>query len=109
MEFNGIKISDTDLREYANKIISSDEYLAQREKYHMRNQKHFVNESTHRSIMMSSIDIAKKTIGNNGTTEEVKRACVYMRICIDARKYRLNHTAAKKELKIDELVQKYCK
>lgn len=109
MEFNGIKISDTDLREYANEIISSNEYLAQREKYHMRNPKHYVNESTHRSIMMNSIDIAKKVIGNNGTIEEIKRACVYMRICIDARKYRLNHTAAKKELKIDELVQKYCK
>lgn len=104
-----IKISNTDLREYANEIMSSDEYLAQREKYHMKNPKHYVNESTHRSIMMSSIDIAKKVIGSNGTIEEIKRACVYMRICIDARQYRLNYTAAKKELKIDELVQKYCK
>lgn len=104
-----IKISDTEVRELANKLISAEEYNEIKEKYRMRNPKHFVNESTHRSIMMSSIDIVKKVVGNNGTTEEIKRACLYMRICIDARQYRLNYTAAKKELKIDELVQKYCK
>lgn len=102
-------ISDTELREKSSKLISFDEYVKVKEKYHMRNPKHYVNEITHRTILGQSIDIAKNVINKGGTEDEVKRACLYMRICIDARQFRLNHTAAKRDLKIEDLVQKYCK
>lgn len=101
-------ISNTELREKSSKLISFDEYVKVKEKYHMRNPKHYVNDLTHRTIISQSVDIAKNVIAKGGNEDEVKRACLYMRICIDARQFRLNHVAAKKDLKIEELVQKYC-
>lgn len=101
-------ISDTELREKSSKLISFEEYVMAKEKYHMRNPKHYVNDLTHRTIISQSVDIAKNVIAKGGNEDEMKRACLYMRICIDAKQYRLNHTAAKKELKIEELIQKYC-
>lgn len=99
--------SDTDLATIKSKLINPSEYIHIRDKYTMFNRKRFVNGETHRRIMQNAINVAKTVIDHGGTEEEVKNACLYLQICIDARKYRLDHNRAKKDCKIDELISKY--
>lgn len=101
------KTSDTELMGKADKVLRYDEYLRIRAKYYIHNPKRYVEADTHRRIMDSSVRIAKTVIDQGGTDEEIKQACSYMYICMDARKYRLDWHRARKDMKIDELVQKY--
>lgn len=101
--------SDTELGARASSLIGTEEYIKIRDKYHINNLKRFVPLNTHRQIIESSITIAKSVVDGGGTDEEIKRACIFMRICFDARKHRLDFHRARKDLKIEELEQKYVK
>ena len=99
--------SDTDLSTMANLLIRPDEYLRFRDKYQVHNPKRRINITTHRCLIGASVATAKKVIDNGGTDEEVKRACLYMKLCFDGRKYMLDCYRAKRDLKIEELESKY--
>lgn len=104
MEF---RTSDMELMANANRLITSDEYKELREKYKSRDPRKYVGAGLHRNLMEQSIAIAKHTIDGGGSEDEVKRACLYLYICMDARKYRLAWNKAKRDYRIDELVSKY--
>ena len=101
------KTSDTDLMAKSSQMIRYDEYLRMRAKYYVKNPKFVVEPDTHRRIMDGSIRTAKTVIDRGGTDDEVKRALLYMHVCVDSRLNRLNWHNARKDLHIDELVQKY--
>lgn len=100
------KVSDMELTARASKVLRYDEYLRIRANYYIHNPKRYVEADTHRRIMESAVRLAKK-VADEGDEEEIKRACVYMYICFDTRKCRLDWHRARRDLKIDDLVQKY--
>ena len=103
------KASDMELLGKASAIMKYDEYIQKREKYRIRNPRKYVNTNTHRKIMQESIDLAKTVISHGGTDDEVRNAVMYFYVCVDSRKYCLNHSKARKDFRIDELIRKYMK
>ena len=101
------RTSDMELMVKASDLLNPKEYFQIRESYRLRNPRKYVNADTHRRIMQEAIDTAKMIISRKGTDEDIRNACLYLYICMDARKYRLNHNKARRDLKIDELIQKY--
>lgn len=101
------KTSDMELMARASSLFKNEEYVQIREKYRLRNPRKYVSADTHRTIMQEAIDLAKRVVSRGGTDEEARNACLYLYICVDARKYRLNHQKARKDLRIEEMMQKY--
>ena len=101
------KTSDMTLMVKASDLLKDAGYSQIREKYRLRNPRKYVSAETHRTIMQEAIDIAKQLISRGGTEDETRNACLYLYICLDARKYRLNHQKARKDLHIDEVCRKY--
>ena len=100
------RVSDMELMNKAGKLLKYEDYIQIREKYKMRNPKRYVNAETHRRIMQEAVSIAKGTIFRKGADEEIRNACVYLYICTDSRKYRLDWQKARKDLEISELARK---
>lgn len=101
------RASDMELMVKASDLLNQKEYIQIRESYRLRNPRKYVDAETHRRIMQEAIDTAKMIISRKGTDEDIRNACIYLYICMDARKYRLNYKKARRDLKIDELIQKY--
>ena len=101
------RVSDMELMAKASDLLDAKEYIWIRESYRLRNPRKYVNADTHRRIMQEAIDTAKTIISSKGTDGDIRDACLYLYICMDARKYRLNHNKARRDLGIDELIRKY--
>ena len=101
------KTTDMELMSKASQLLNYEEYTRTREKYMIRNPKRYVSAHTHRRIMQEAVEIGKTIMDRGGTDEEVRNACLYHYICIDARKYRLDWNRARKDLQIDNMMQKY--
>lgn len=107
MEEMLFKTSDMELMEKASKMLKYESYIQTRENYQFRNPRRYVNADTHRKIMGEAIRIAKSVIDKGGTDEEITQACLYLYICMDSRKYRLDWGKARKDCGIDDLIHKY--
>lgn len=99
--------SDMELTAKATELIRYEDYAQTRGKYQIHNPRRYVSAETHRRIMGESIRIAKMAIDRGGTEEEVRNACCYLYICMDAKKYRLDWNKARRDLQIDDLKKKY--
>ena len=101
------KTSDTDLMRIASSLIKREDYIKIREEYKMSKPLTITRE-THRRIILNAQAMAKMVIDGGGTKDEVRRACEYYYICMDAMKYNLRWHAYVKKNRIDDLSQKYC-
>jgi len=101
------RVSDMELMGKACALLQYEDYLQFRDRYIIRNPRKYVTADTHRRIMEEAIGIAKNITGRGATDDEIRNVCLYLYICVDARKYRLDWRKAKKDLRIDEIVKKY--
>lgn len=101
------RVSDMELMGKASALLQYEDYLQFRDRYIIRNPRKYVTADTHRRIMEEAIGIAKNITGRGAADDEIRNVCLYLYICVDARKYRLAWAKAKKDLRIDEIVKKY--
>lgn len=87
--------------------IGDDDRYAYRNHYKMSEDAEKITGNRHNHITGKALRIVRYVLKNGGDDGDIFGSLMYLSICIDAKKYNLDWKRAYREMKINDLLEKY--